>query len=134
MRSLTRSITRTIGLLVVLQAAVIGTSCLVYHLPAARAGFFVLIALVYHAVLLSILLALRPLFVLERDDSPLDRVNASNALSLVRLSSLPVDSLSHHLGPRREPGARYSSLPRHGLSHRPDRRPVGAQPQPDHTA
>ena len=89
MRSLTRSITRTIGLLFVLQAAVIGTSFLVYRLPAARSGFFVLAALLYHALLLSILLALRPLFVLEADDSPLERVNASNALSLVRLSSLP---------------------------------------------
>ena len=46
------------------------------------------IALVYHAVLLAVFACVRSLFCIV-DGRPLERVNASNVLSLVRLSSLP---------------------------------------------
>jgi len=88
-RSLVSAILRTIGALFAAQTAVIGASTLIYGLAAGRLALFLLIALLYHALLLAGLLALRPLFVVVRDSGPLDRVNASNALSLARLSSLP---------------------------------------------
>jgi phosphatidylglycerophosphate synthase len=88
-RSLTLSITRTVALLLAAQAVVMGVCSLIYGLAAARIGLFLLIAVIYHGLLLGVLLTLRPLFVLVDDDRPLDRINVSNVLSLVRLTSLP---------------------------------------------
>ncbi len=88
-RSLSSAILRTIGLLFVAQAAVIVVCTLAYRLGLLRPALFLTVTLVYHALLYAALMALRPLFALIHDGTPLDRVNASNVLSLVRLSSLP---------------------------------------------
>jgi phosphatidylglycerophosphate synthase len=88
-RSLTDGIVRTVTCLYVAQTAVMVGAAAGYSLASARSVLFLAFTFVYHGVLLLGLLALRPLFVLESDGSPLARVNASNALSLVRLSSLP---------------------------------------------
>jgi phosphatidylglycerophosphate synthase len=88
-RTLTVGIVRTVNSLAVAQAVVIAACAAGYPLAAGRSVLFFGFNIVYHAVLLLALLALRPLFVLERDGSPLQRVNASNILSLGRLSSLP---------------------------------------------
>jgi len=88
-RSLNSGILRTVGFLFAAQAAIIGVCTLAYRLPTSRSAFFLLAALVYHLLMLAALFALRPLFALLHDGTPLDRVNASNVLSLARLSALP---------------------------------------------
>jgi phosphatidylglycerophosphate synthase len=50
---------------------------------------FAAVQLVFHVLLLVVLLSLRHLFVLDSDGSALQRINASNVLSTIRLSSLP---------------------------------------------
>ncbi len=88
-RSLTSGILRTVGFLLAAQAAIIGACTLIYRLPLPRSAWFLLAAVVYHLLMLAALLALRSLFVLVHDGRPLERVNASNVLSLARLSALP---------------------------------------------
>ncbi len=88
-RSLTSGILRTVGFLSAAQAAIIGACTLIYRMPPGRSAWFILAALIYHVLMLAALFALRPLFVLVHDGRPLERVNASNVLSLARLSALP---------------------------------------------
>ncbi len=88
-RSLTSGILRTTGLLFAAQAAIIATCTAAYRLQTVRSAWFLGAALVYHLLMLAALFALRPLFVLLEDNRPLERVNASNVLSLARLSALP---------------------------------------------
>jgi phosphatidylglycerophosphate synthase len=88
-RSLTSGILRTVAFLFVAQAAIISACTVAYRLPAARSLLFLLAALIYHILMLAALFALRPLFVLVEGGRPLERVNASNVLSLARLSALP---------------------------------------------
>ncbi len=88
-RPLTLSIARTVGLLLLVQTALIVVCSLAYRLALSRSALFVLITLLYHGALLGVLLSLRSLFVLLDEGRPLQRVNTPNTLSLVRLSSLP---------------------------------------------
>jgi phosphatidylglycerophosphate synthase len=87
--SLRTSIIRLVAGLFIAQTAILAGVVLLYDIDAWQLGLFAGIALVYHAALGVFLYSRREDFRIEGAEDPLPRVNLANALTMVRLSSIP---------------------------------------------
>jgi phosphatidylglycerophosphate synthase len=89
LKSLTRSIVFHGALFCLAQGAVLLVMTVAYRMGWPRMAIFLGIVLVYHAFLTAILLLRRGDFRVEASGRLLSRVNLSNTLTYIRLSSLP---------------------------------------------
>jgi phosphatidylglycerophosphate synthase len=87
--SLTRSIVRHGALFALAQGGVLVAVTLAYGMTWPRLALFLAISLVFHAFLTAMLLLRRGDFRIEATGQLLSRVNLSNTLTYIRLSSLP---------------------------------------------
>ena len=87
--SLTRSIVRHGALFFLAQGGVLVAVTLAYGMTWPRLALFLAISLVFHAFLTAMLLLRRGDFRIEATGLLLSRVNLSNTLTYIRLSSLP---------------------------------------------
>ncbi len=88
-KSLTRSIILHGALFFLAQAGILVAMTLAFGMNGLRPAFFLAISLVFHALLTWLLLLRRSDFRIEATGLLLPRVNLSNTLTYVRLSSLP---------------------------------------------
>ncbi|HEY9592859.1 MAG TPA: CDP-alcohol phosphatidyltransferase family protein [Spirochaetia bacterium] len=86
---MTRSIALHGALLLVVQAAILVAVTIVYRVIWQRFALFLSITVVYHVALTVVLIARREDFRLDDSNVILTRVNLSNSLTMVRLSSIP---------------------------------------------
>jgi phosphatidylglycerophosphate synthase len=88
-KSLTRSIVRHGAFFFLAQAGVLVAMTLAFGMGWARLTLFLGVSLVFHAFLTAMLLLRRGDFRIEATGLLLSRVNLSNTLTYIRLSSLP---------------------------------------------
>jgi cardiolipin synthase (CMP-forming) len=88
-KSLTRSIVLHGALFFLAQGGVLTVVTLAFGMSPAKLALFVSISLVFHVFLTALLLLRRSDFRIEATGVLLSRVNLSNTLTYIRLSSLP---------------------------------------------
>jgi phosphatidylglycerophosphate synthase len=88
-KSLTRSIILHGVLFFLAQASILVTTTIAFRMAWRRPALFLAILFVFHALLTALLLLRRNDFRIEATGIQLPRVNLSNTLTYIRLSSLP---------------------------------------------
>jgi phosphatidylglycerophosphate synthase len=86
---LRKSITLLVTSLFLLQTAILAAVFLAYSIHAREAALFALIDTIYHLALALLLISRSADFRIEATGEQLKKVNPSNALTIVRLSSIP---------------------------------------------